>query len=145
MKDLRLNKEYELNIDNYFDVKYGSVNRLNPLVIYITCKSWILPNKEINYKKHIDVLLNEFKHKLKQIISKSDLFDNKFIYDDCINYTSMNMNKKNYFSFEFYIKRYDCNSNLYDLNEVIESLFKDTINDLSNKLNNDFILTKSKK
>lgn len=34
----RLNKEYSLEINEYIDVKYGSIDKLNPLVIYITCK-----------------------------------------------------------------------------------------------------------
>lgn len=34
----RLNKEYFLEINEYIDVKYGSIDKLNPLVIYVTCK-----------------------------------------------------------------------------------------------------------
>lgn len=34
----RLNKEYSLDINEYIDVKYGSVDKLNPLVIYVSCK-----------------------------------------------------------------------------------------------------------
>lgn len=34
----RLNKEYSLDINEYIDVKYGSVDKFNPIVIYITCK-----------------------------------------------------------------------------------------------------------
>jgi hypothetical protein len=34
----RLNKEYSLEINEYIDVKYGSIDKLNPLVIYVTCK-----------------------------------------------------------------------------------------------------------
>lgn len=145
MKDIRLNKEYNLNINNCFDIKYGSVNRLNPSVIYITCKSWILPNKEMNYRKHIDDILNSFKQNLKRTIIQCDLFDNKFIYDDSINYTTMKVNKKNYFSFEFYIRRNECTDELSNLNEIMYNTFKNVINDLSNELSNDFILTKSKK
>ena len=145
MKDIRLNKEYNLNINNCFDIKYGSVIRLNPSVIYITCKSWILPNKEMNYRKHIDDILNSFKQNLKRTIIQCDLFDNKFIYDDSINYTTMKVNKKNYFSFEFYIRRNECTDELSNLNEIMYNTFKNVINDLSNELSNDFILTKSKK
>lgn len=34
----RLNKEYSLELNEYIDVKYGSIDKLNPLVIYVTCK-----------------------------------------------------------------------------------------------------------
>ena len=34
----RLNKEYSLEINEYIDVKYGSIDKLNPVVIYVTCK-----------------------------------------------------------------------------------------------------------
>lgn len=39
----RLNKEYSLDINEYIDVKYGSVDRNNPIVIYVTCKRMDLP------------------------------------------------------------------------------------------------------
>lgn len=39
----RLNKEYSLDINEYIDVKYGSIDKLNPLVIYVTCKRLGLP------------------------------------------------------------------------------------------------------
>lgn len=145
MKDLRLNKEYDLNINNCFDIKYGSVNRLNPLVIYITCKSWILPNKDIDYKNNIDGIISTFKYNLKNSIIKSEMFDNKFIYDDCINYSTMKMNKKNYFSIEFYIRRHSSNDELSKLKDYLENTFKDAINNLYEDLNDNFILTKSKK
>ena len=38
----RLNKEYSLEINEYIDVKYGSIDKLNPLVIYVTCMSLCL-------------------------------------------------------------------------------------------------------
>ena len=57
----------------------------------------------------------------------------------------MKVNKKNYFSFEFYIRRNECTDELSNLNEIMYNTFKNVINDLSNELSNDFILTKSKK
>jgi hypothetical protein len=146
MNKNRLNKEYELDINDFFDIRYGSVNRLNPMVIYVSCKSWIRPLKDINFKQPINMFMNSFKQKLKKKIINSTLFDNKLIYDDCINYNTMQLNKKNYFSFEFYIKRNECETELKYLNNDIESLIKELINELSIHLKNDnFILTKNKK
>ena len=145
MENIRLNKEYVLDIDNFFDIKYGSVNRLNPLVIYISCKTWICPNKEVNFKNIIGKALCEFKQKLKNIIISCDNYDNKFIYDDFINYNGMKINKKNYFSIEIYIRRNDCDEDLFSLKKDIEYNFKHLFNELSLSLNNDcFKLTKSK-
>jgi hypothetical protein len=57
----------------------------------------------------------------------------------------MKENKKNYFSFEIYLKRNE-NDDLNVLNENIENMLKIAINDLSFDLNNEIVsLTKSKK
>jgi hypothetical protein len=34
----RLNKEYKLDVCNYISLKYGTVNKDNPQVIYVACK-----------------------------------------------------------------------------------------------------------
>ena len=119
MSEIRLNKEYNLNIDDFFNVKYGFVNRLNPLVFYITCKTWILPNSGFQYQKYIKDIINKFKRNLKNNILTSSYLDNKFIYDEYINYNTMKENKKNYFSFEIYLKRKE-NDDLNALNENIK-------------------------
>lgn len=145
MNNIRLNKEFNLDINEFFNVKYGFVNRLNPLVIYVTCKTWILPNGNFSYEKSISDVINKFKRKLKNKIINSSYLDNKFIYDEYINYSTMKSNKKNYFSFEIYLKRNE-NDDLSDLKNNIENMFKSILNELSFNLNNEmFSLTKSKK
>ena len=52
----RLNKEYSLDINEYIDVKYGSVDKLNPVVIYVSCKGWVCPECENDYDETINLI-----------------------------------------------------------------------------------------
>ena len=126
----RLSKEYCLNFNEYIDVKFGSVNRINPIVIYITCKSWICPEEQIDYTEAIGEIFNEFKKKLKNTIVKSHYFENKFICDFDINAASIRENKKKYISFEFFVKQREYVYALNDLKDIMEKTFKTIIDNL---------------
>ena len=45
----RLNKEYILDFSNDIDVRFGSVNKDDPKVIYLSGKCWVSPKFEDNY------------------------------------------------------------------------------------------------
>ena len=126
----RLSKEYCLNLNEYIDVKYGSVDRTNPIIVYVTCKSWICPEGTIDYTEAIGEIFNEFKKKLKKTIIKSHYFENKFICDFDIKTASIRENKKKYISFEFFIKQHETIYALIDLKEIIEKTFKTIIDNL---------------
>lgn len=141
----RLNKEYSLDINEYIDVKYGSVDRNNPIVIYVTCKGWICPECADGYDESINLIFNNFKKRLKKSIASSEYFENRFVCDFDLKTVSMRENKKNYISFEFFIKQ---SKNIYTLKEIkkkIKETFKGIINDLVNDLNyHTFKVTKTK-
>lgn len=142
----RLNKEYSLNINDNINVKYGSVDKLNPIVIYVTCKGWLFPMNDFDYNETINLIFNNFKKKLKKNVINSPYFDNNLICDFDLNTASMMKNKKNYTSFDFFIKqKRNKISSLKEIKPIIEETFKGVINDLVNDLNyNTFNLTKTK-
>ena len=45
----RLNKEYILDFSNDIDVRFGSVNKDDPKVIYLSGKCWVSPKFEDDY------------------------------------------------------------------------------------------------
>lgn len=141
----RLNKEYDININNYVRMKYGSINRLNPIVVYINGKSWISPTFDGDYEELITKIFNSFKKELKSQVNSSPYFDNKIVCDFDLKTSSLKENKKNFLSFEFYIKQKTNVIQLKDMKLLIKNTFKGAIDKLvDNLINNSFIMTKDK-
>ena len=74
-----------------------------------------------------------------------NIFQNRFVCDFDLKTASVRENKKNYISFEFFVKQRD---NIYSLKEIkkkMKETFKGIINDLVNDLNyHTFKVTKTK-
>lgn len=126
----RLNKEYSLDISDYIDVRYGSVDKLNPVVIYVTCKTWLCPQCIEDYDENIDSVFNDFKKKLRKSIMDSKYFENRFVCDFDLKTASVRENKKNYISFEFFIKQTNTVYPLKDMKDTMKDTFKGIIDDL---------------
>lgn len=141
----RLNKEYKLDINDNFSIKYGSVNRLMPIVIYVSGKAWITPTTEFDYSSAMKNILTKFKNVLKKQLSVSPYFHDKMIAEFDVNTSAMEVGKKKYFSFEFYLKQKGNVLKLKDVQFPIKSSIKKAIDDMAqNMINNTFILSKEK-
>lgn len=78
----RTAKEYKLGtIDGIgINVKYGTLDKNNPEIIYIRCKGGIKPNEDKkDYSEEIMSLKEDFLFSVKEIINNSPLFNNKHI------------------------------------------------------------------
>ena len=141
----RLNKEYSLDINEYIDVKYGSVDKSNPVVIYITCKGWVCPECIEYYDENMEMIFNEFKKKLKKTITNSQYFENRFVCDFDLKTASVRENKKNYISFEFFVKQTNGLRSLKDMKKIMKDTFKGIIDDLVHNLElHTYKMTKTK-
>lgn len=101
----RLNKEYKLDVCRHMSLKYGTVNKNNPQVIYVSGKCWVSPQKEMDYSYVIDVIEKEMKKNIKTFFIDGVNFVNKFILDFDINTDNLNPNEKKFLSFDFYLKQ----------------------------------------
>ena len=54
----RLNKEYYLNFNDKINLKYGSVNKNLPQVIYVCGSSWITPKFNGEYYSIINSIFS---------------------------------------------------------------------------------------
>ena len=142
----RINKEYKLDVCNHISLKYGTVNKDNPQVIYISGKCWICPKKEMNYGPRINNIEKEMKKHIKTFLMDGVNFDNKFILDFDVNIDGISPKKKKFLSFDFYIKQNEKNKKqLKDLKEFLER----RVSTISNNLvylfrDNDFEIEKKK-
>lgn len=142
----RLNKEYKLNINNNFVIKYGTIDRNNPQVIYICGKTWICPNEELNFINTVECIKTNFRQSVKTLVTNNILLDNKFVCDFDVNGLSLNINKKNYVAFEIFLKQNQTSIlSLKDVGEGIKTDLTKLIEKLYNIFDNyNFSLSKSK-
>lgn len=142
----RLNKEYPIEVNECIEVKYGSVDREKPLVVYVEGKSWICPNFNGNFEGEIDCVMSNFKKKLRSIIKNDKVFENNFVFDFDVKTASLRENKKSFMTFGFFLKQPNDGFRLLkDLKTHIMATYRDIINDLAVDLNNHtFSLSKTK-
>ena len=142
----RLNKEYKLDVCNHISLKYGTVNKENPQVIYVSGKCWICPKREMNYKPRINSIEKEMKKHINTFLMDGVNFDKKFILDFDVNTDGISPNKKTFLSFDFYLKQNEKNKKqLKDLKGFLER----RVSTISNNLfflfkDNDFEIEKKK-
>lgn len=130
----RLNKEYKICSDKTIELIYGSTNKNNPQVIYISGKCWISPSFCGDYETILNNIKKEFIRYINKFIKFDKIFDNKFILDFDINIDSLNLNTKKYLSFNIFFKQKDeviyslknekLFSNFYQLSDKLEELLK---------------------
>lgn len=142
----RLNKEYRLDVCNHIIVKYGSVNKDNPQVVYITGRCWVSPQCQMNYKYVIEMIEKEMRKNIKLFLTDGINFDNKFILDFDINIDKMNPNEKKFLSFDLYIRQNENNKKtLKELKQFLNSKISTITNNLVYCFKeNDFTIEKRK-
>ena len=142
----RLNKEYRLDVSDSVVLKYGSVNKDNPQVVYITGKCWIKPTLKNNYKKIIESAEANMRTDIKNIIADNINFTNKFILDFDVSMDDFLINKKKFVSFDFYLRQNETNKKpLKKLGDVLSRKVSVIANNMVEMLNeNGFQVEKRK-
>ena len=142
----RLNKEYRLDVSDSVVLKYGSVNKDNPQVVYITGKCWIKPTLKNNYKKIIESAEANMRTDIKNIIADNINFTNKFILDFDVSMDDFLINKKKFVSFDFYLRQNETNKKpLKKLGDVLSRKVSAIANNMVEMLNeNGFQVEKRK-
>ena len=143
---IRLNKEIKLNGCKNISLKYGSVNKNDPKVIYISGKMWICPTFEGNFDEPIDFVYSKFKKELTKILRNSTVFENKHILDFDLNSENLVCNKKKFFSITFFVRQKSEKAiNLNNIKNIISSDFSYLFRELENDLiENEFEVSKTK-
>lgn len=142
----RFNKEYKLDVCNHMIVKYGSINKDNPQVVYVTGKCWVSPKCEMNYESVISHIEKDMRKNIKLFLMDGINFDKKFILDFDFNCDNLLVGNKKFLSFDFFIKQNESNKKtLKQLKPIINDKISTIVNNLVYLLNeNDFTITKTK-
>ena len=143
----RLNKEYKLDICNHINVKYGSVNRDNPQVVYVSGRCWISPNSNSsNCKDVICDIEKSMRKNIKLFLIDGINFDDKFILDFDVNTDNMANGVRKYLSFDFYLRQNENNKKtLKELKPMLSSRLSTVVNNVVYQFNeNNFSVDKKK-
>lgn len=142
----RLNKEYKLDVCKHISLKYGTVNRNNPQVVYVSGKCWVSPLRAMNYSDIISNIEKEMRRNIKTFFIDEINFDNKYILDFDINVDNINPNEKKFLSFDFYLRQNKKNKKqLVDLKDMLNRKVSTIANNLVYMFKeNDFSIEKRK-
>ena len=142
----RLNKEYKLDVCNHIVVKYGSVNKDNPQVVYVSGRCWVSPQMEMDYGDVICHIEKEMRKNIKLFLMDGINFDKKFILDFDINTDNFGIGDKKFLSFDFYLRQNEANKkSLKDLKNILNGRISTVVNNLVYLFKeNDFTIEKRK-
>lgn len=143
----RLNKEYKLDVCDSISLKYGSVNREDPQVVYVNGRCWISPNCETDYKSVISLAEANMRKDVKKYLMDGINFDGKFIFDFDVNMDKIGPNVKKFLTFDLYAKQKNENKkDLKALKHIMDGCIGIIANNLTATLNeNDFSVSQKKK
>jgi hypothetical protein len=116
----RLNKEYKLDVSDNVTLKYGSVNKDNPQVIYVSGKCWVCPTQETDYDSVISSIESDMRRNIRNVLVDGVNFENRFILDFDISTDGFFPNRKKFLSFDFYLRQNERNKKkLADLKQLL--------------------------
>ena len=143
---IRLNKEIKLNSCKNISLKFGSVNKNDPQVIYVSGKMWICPTYDGDFNELIEIVYSKFKKELSKILRNSSIFESKHILDFDLNPENLVRDKKKFFSITFFVKqKSEKIINLNNIKNIVSSDFSYLFSDLENDLiENEFEISKTK-
>lgn len=141
----RTAKEYSIDLNEHFESKYGTVNKNNPKVIYLTWKSWISPQFNGDYKTPLQEVRKNLQSQIKTAILNSSSFENDFIMESDFKFAQLGKREKNFLTIELFVKQKH-NYKLEEFRGEIINTFKSVLDKCTSEIiSNNFILTKSKK
>lgn len=101
----RKNKEYKLESDNSFRIKYGSMDKDNPKVVYINGDTWMIPPKIEGIKSSIPSIERNVRNFVKYQVNTNDMLDKSFIFDFDLKPDSIVPGRKKFISFELFVRQ----------------------------------------
>ena len=101
----RLNIERSVG-NKTFKARIGSINRLNPVSIYITGKAYISPTFEMDdYSEEIDAMDNDLKDILRRYVKPNDFLNNVFISNLEVPKNGLKCGKNTYMCFQLFFSQ----------------------------------------
>ena len=118
----RLNVERTLN-NNVFKTKIGSVNRLNPVSIYVSGKAYISPTEDLDgYDESIDLLDHDLKAILRRYTAGNPFINKVFISNLEVPRNGLKYGKNTYLFFQLFFSQNFSNPVCKSIDEIREKM-----------------------
>ena len=118
----RLNVERTLN-NNVFKTKIGSVNRLNPVSIYVSGKAYISPIEDLDgYDESIDLLDHDLKAILRRYTAGNPFINKVFISNLEVPRNGLKYGKNTYLFFQLFFSQNFSNPVCKSIDEIREKM-----------------------
>ena len=142
----RLTSEKTLNHE-FFRLKFGTVNRVNPQVVYLEGRTFISPLEELDsYNYLIQNIRKKFSSSIGYEIAGNEFFDSRYILDFQVANSGVKVGKKSFLSFQLMLKQRSNNLKSFkEIKKLSEEPLIRVINKMVDEITNDFIISKTKK
>ena len=146
-KQRRLTTEKTVN-NSDFRLKIGTVNKSNPQVIYVEGRTFISPlEEEDSYTYYIQSIRKNFSGIISKELSKTKLFEDKFILDFQVANSGIRKGKKSFLSFQFLLRQpHNEIKQFKEIKTLSTEIMDNIVNSLKSIIiDNGFALSKTKK
>lgn len=143
----KINSEKKIENDK-FNLRIGTTDRMNPLVVYIEGRTFISPEEEKeSYNRDIYEIKRALKNSISENIQQSNLFENKFILDFQLAENGVAKDKKSNLTFQFMLIQHKDNIlKISDVHNNAHEVIDAIINVLERAIyEHDFAIYKTKK
>ena len=133
----RLDVEKKLNNDT-FKSSIGSVNRLNPISIYVSGKTYISPTEEMDeYGELIDALDKDLKSILKRYTAGNKFLNKTFISNLEVPKNGLKYGKNTYLFFQLFFSQNFTNPVCKSMDKIRDTMspgINDVLDEFKNKI-----------
>lgn len=135
----RKNKEYMMPSINGVSVKYGTTDKTNPQVVYITGKTWVKPTKKIDFHESIGDIRKRMEKRILNRLKTVDGMDNKYIFDLDINPLNMKVGNSKFMTFNIFLRQNKGNvRSLKNVGGLLNVAFLPLIEEMTDDFNRDY-------
>lgn len=115
-----MNKEYKIEVSDSARVKYGSTNKDDPKVIYVSCNCWIKPTAEMDYTKGIASVKTNLRQKIGDEFLRGKDFMDKLILGYDVNQENFTEDSRKFLTVDFYLIQQGKIRKLKELNSMMQ-------------------------
>lgn len=145
MENKRLRKNYKINDIDKTSIQYGTNDKNDPQVIFLSFKTWIMPTFEDEaYISVFETSKRQIKKIISNFISETKIFSSKYIIDFILNPIKLTLKSRKFMQIDIFFKQN--NKECIPINsDTFSSAFTILSNDIINNLEeNDFSLSNKK-
>ena len=146
MEFKRKKKEYKMENVKGISLKYGSTNRTNPQVLYITGKAWVKPTIDVDYADSLGRIRKRMERRILERLRTIESLDTKYIFDFSLSPLNMKVGKPKFMTFNIFLKqKKESMRNVKNAGKLLDSTIVPLIDEMAADFNNDYFVLKGNK